>query len=69
MKNSEPLKADWNGLHLKVAGARPGRKGLGFKNHEASFFSWAGSAHRSRSAVDRPGLVGAGGHPPDRAAS
>jgi hypothetical protein len=49
-------------------GARPGGKGLGSKNHEASFPSESGSAVGSRIPVESQALVGATGRSPDRAA-
>ena len=47
------------GGHVLDANAKPGGKGLGFKNHEASDLSWAGSANRSRSIVEGFVFVGA----------
>ena len=73
MKSSEPLKADGKGRRTKGghrldANARPGGKGPGFKNHEASVFSWARSANRSRNPGEGLGPVEATGRSPERAA-
>src|SRR5512136_2712022 len=53
---------------MGAACARPGGKGLGFKNHEASSIPWAGSANRSFHTVKGLVLVEATGRSPDRAA-
>ncbi|HXZ38626.1 MAG TPA: hypothetical protein VEL68_21530 [Thermodesulfobacteriota bacterium] len=62
MKGSPP-----KGGHHLDANAGPRGKGLGSKNHEASFISWAGSATRSRNPVEALVLVGATSRSPDRA--
>ncbi len=49
------------GGHVRDANARPGGKGLGFKNHEAPIISWAGLADRCSSHGEDLVLIGATG--------
>ena len=72
MKILEPLKADSAGGPPGGSlrkGARPGRKGLLLKNHEAPSISWTGRANRSSPPWRSYLFVAATGRSPDRPAS